>query len=192
MRNSLILGFVLAALVPGAAMGKVQDSASNGFTVKQTYNVATTPEEAYRRFIRVGEWWNSQHTFSGDARNLSIEEKAMGCWCEKLPGGGAVRHLQVVYLAPGKILRFTGGLGPLQAMAATGALTVQFTAAEGGTRVDVTYAVTGYSPTGLNTLAPIVDTVLTEQFTRFSNYVEHGNPVAAPSSPGALDSQAPK
>ncbi len=151
MKNSLILAVILAALLPGAAMGKVQDSAGNGFTLTQTYNVAASPEEAYRRLIRIGEWWNSEHTFSGDAHNLSIEEKPMGCFCEKLPGGGAVRHMQVVFMAPGKVLRFTGGLGPLQAMAVTGALTVQFTAAESGTRVDVTYAVTGYSAAGLNT-----------------------------------------
>jgi hypothetical protein len=180
MRNRLILGVILAALLPATALCKVEDSASNGFTIKQSYTVAAAPEEAYRRLIRVGEWWNSQHTFSGDAHNLTIEERPMGCWCEKLPGGGAVRHMELVFMAPGKTLRFVGGLGPLQAMAATGAFTVQFTAAEGGTRVDVTYAVTGYSATGLHTLAPIVDTVFTEQFTRFKNYVEKGNPVAAP------------
>jgi hypothetical protein len=176
MKNRSILSVILAVLVPGAAVCKVQDSASTGFTIKQTYNVGAAPDEVYRRFVRVGEWWNSAHTFSGDAHNLSIEEKAMGCWCEKLPGGGAVRHMQVVNFAPGRLLRFTGGLGPLQAMAATGAFTVQFTAAEGGTRVDVTYAVTGYSPAGLNTLAPVVDSVFTEQLTRFKNYVEHDNP----------------
>jgi hypothetical protein len=179
MKKKLILGVILAALVPSAALCKVLDSASNGFTVKETYTVAATPDEAYRRVIRVGEWWNSQHTFSGDAHNLSIEEKPMGCWCEKLPGGGAVRHMQVVYLAPGKLLRFTGGLGPLQGMAATGALTVQFTAVEGGTRVDVLYAVTGYSAGGLNALAAPVDSVLAEQFLRFKNYIEQGNPAPA-------------
>jgi hypothetical protein len=176
MRNSMILGVILAVLVPGAAMGTVQDSTSSGFTIKQTYTVTATPDEAYRKLMRVGEWWNSAHTFSGDAHNLSIEEKPMGCWCEKLPNGGAVRHMEVVFLAPGKTLRFIGGLGPLQAMAVTGSFTVQFTAAEGGTKVEVTYTVTGYSPTGLNTLAPIVDNVLTEQFTRFKSFVDGGKP----------------
>jgi hypothetical protein len=178
MKNSLILGFVLAVLVPGAAVCKVLDAAAAGFTVKQTQNVALTPDEAYRRFLRIGEWWNSAHTMSGDAHNLSIEEKAMGCFCEKIPGDGVVRHLEVAALVPGKLLRLTGGLGPLGSMAVTGTLTVQFTAAEGGTRVDITYVVGGYSPTGLDALAPPVDNVLAEQLTRFKNYGEHGNPVA--------------
>jgi hypothetical protein len=180
MKTGVILSLVLAVLVPGVAAGKVQDAAAGGFTIRQTYNVAVTPEDAYRRFFRIGEWWNSQHTYSGDAHNLSIEEKPMGCFCEKLPGGGAVRHLELVYLAPGKLLRFTGGLGPLGTLATAGTLTVQFAAAEGGTRMDVTYAVAGYSPTGLDALAPPVDGVLAEQLTRFKNYVEHGNPAAAP------------
>jgi len=178
MKNRLILGLVLATLLPGAARSTVQDSAPGGFTIKQTYSVAATPEDAYRRFLRIGEWWNSQHTFSGDAHNLSIEEKPMGCFCEKLAGGGAARHMELVYLAPGKLLRFTGGLGPLGALATAGTFTVQFTAADGGTRIDATYAVGGYSPTGLAPLAPTVDMVLAEQFTRFKNYVEHGNPAA--------------
>jgi len=180
MKKRWILGVMVAALVPVAAVCKVQDSASSGFTITQTYNVAASPQDAYRHFLRVGEWWNSAHTISGDAHNLSIEEKAMGCWCEKLPGGGAVRHMEVVYVAPGKLLRFTGALGPLQVMAVTGSFTVQFTAVEGGTRVDVTYAVSGYLAAGLNTLAPIVDTVFTEQFTRFKAHVEQGNPAPAP------------
>jgi hypothetical protein len=38
---------------------------------------------------------------------------------------GGVRHMQVVYVDPGKTLRMIGGLGPLQSMAATGSMTVR-------------------------------------------------------------------
>jgi hypothetical protein len=69
------------------------------------------------------------HTFSGNAHNLSIEEKAMGCFCEKLPDGGGVSHMEVVYFAPGKTLRLSGALGPLNTWAAPvdGVLEEQFT-----------------------------------------------------------------
>jgi hypothetical protein len=70
----------------------------------------------------------------------------------------------------------SGGLGPLQSMAATGSLSFQLAAAPGGTRLDVTYAVTGYLAAGMNSLAGPVDAVLMEQITRFKNYIEHGNP----------------
>jgi hypothetical protein len=178
MKHSLILVLAMVALIPGLAAGKVQDSTANGFTIKQSYNMAAAPDEVYRRFLRIGEWWSSDHTYSHDAHNLSIEEKPMGCFCEKLPGGG-VRHLELVFVMPGKLLRFTGGLGPMLGMAVAATLSVQFTAAEGGTRVDMTYTAGGYSPEGLNSLAGIIDTVLAEQFGRLKNYVEHGNPVAA-------------
>ena len=41
---------------------------------------------------------------------------------EKLPDGGFVRHLQIVYYQPGKSLRLTGGLGPLQELGVHGSL----------------------------------------------------------------------
>src|SRR5260221_553575 len=112
----------------------------------------------------------------GDSHNLSIEEKPMGCFCEKLPNQGAVRHMEVVYLVPGKSLVLSGALGPLQSLAATGSMTIQLSAAEGGTKLAVGYAVTGYLPAGMNTWAAPVDAVITEQFSRLKNLVERGDP----------------
>jgi hypothetical protein len=172
MKRLVIFCLVLAA----AAYAQAPDSAANGFTVKQSYDVAAAPADAYKKFLAVGEWWDSAHTFSQDAHNLSIEEKAQGCWCEKLPGGGGVRHMELINFAPGKILRFSGGLGPLQGMAAAATLTVTFTAKEGGTRVDMTYAVLGYAGSGITALEPAVQGVFAGAFGRFKNYAEHGNP----------------
>ena len=75
---------VLLLLIPGCAWGAVTDSSSAGFTIQSAYTVKASPSEVYGRFMRVGEWWNPAHTYSGDAHNLSIEEKPMGCFCEKL------------------------------------------------------------------------------------------------------------
>ncbi|MBZ5591475.1 MAG: hypothetical protein LAP39_04515 [Acidobacteriia bacterium] len=77
---------------------------------------------------------------------------------------------------PGKALGLTGALGPLQSIAAAGNMAVQFAPADGGTKLDVTYSVTGYLPAGMNTWAEPVNSVLTEQFTRLKNYVERGDP----------------
>ena len=160
------------------AMPEVVDSSSAGFTVKATLNIQANPDAVYRGLIHnIGDWWSSEHSFSGNSHNLSIEEKVGGCFCEKLPNGGGVRHMEVVFLAPGKTVRLIGGLGPLQSIAATGSMTMQLSAVDGGTKLEVTYAVTGYLPAGMNTWAAPVDSVLTEQFTRFKNYVEHGDPV---------------
>jgi hypothetical protein len=173
MRQSMLLAAAIVALAPGFAAAEVVDSAGNGFTARTTLNIQASPDEVYGRLIHnIGDWWNPAHTFSGDAHNLSIEEKAMGCWCEKLPGGGVARHMEAVYLAPGKTIVFLGGLGPLQSMAATGSLTIRLAPAAGGTKLEATYAVTGYLAGGMNTLAAPVDSVLAEQFTRLKSYIE--------------------
>jgi uncharacterized protein YndB with AHSA1/START domain len=174
MRGWRAGAFLAAALVlTGAARADVADSAANGFTIKITLNVQAAPADVYRNLVHnVGEWWNAEHTFSRDAHNLSIEDRPMGCFCEKLPDGGGVRHLEVVYAAPGKALVMTGGLGPFQSMAATGSLSVQLTPASGGTKISVTYAVTGYFPSGMNTWAAPANAMLTDQFTRLKAFVE--------------------
>jgi uncharacterized protein YndB with AHSA1/START domain len=179
MRNQFAFSLMIFALTTGIAKPDVVDSASNGFTVKVTVQIQAAPKDVYRQLIHnVGDWWNSAHTYSGDAHNLSIEEKPMGCFCEKLPNEGSVRHMEVVSLLPGKAIGMTGALGPLQNIAATGNMRMQLSASEGGTKLDVVYAVTGYLPAGMNAFAAPVNSVLTEQFTRLKNYIEHGNPAA--------------
>src|SRR5262249_806356 len=100
------------------------------------------------------------------------EEKASGCFCEKLPDGGGVRHMEVVTIMPGKMVVMTGALGPMQALAAAGNLRVVFAPEEGGTKLEATYAVVGYLPNGMNAFAGPADAMLTDQFTRFKNYAE--------------------
>jgi uncharacterized protein YndB with AHSA1/START domain len=166
---------LLLLLMPTAALAAVADSAANGFTIKLSFNIAAPPDEVYRKLVHnIGDWWSSDHTFSHDAHNLSIEEKPMGCFCEKLPGGGAVRHLEVVNFVPGRTLVMNGGLGPMQALATTGSLTIALAPDGQGTKLDVTYAAGGYVAAGLNTWAGPVDGVLTQQFTRLKSFVETG------------------
>ena len=168
---------MMMALAPAWVKAEVADASAGGFTVKISLRVQAPPDEVYRRLTQnVGDWWNSEHTYSGSSHNLTIETKARGCFCEKLPNDGSVRHMEVVFVAPGKALGLTGALGPLQSIAAAGNMGIAFTAADGGTKLDVTYGVAGYLPAGMNTWAAPVDAVLTEQFTRLKNFVEHGSP----------------
>src|SRR5579872_3285342 len=177
MRINTVFAVLIFALAPGWAAAAVADASANGFTVKLTLRVQAAPDDVYRRIIHnVGDWWNPSHTLSGSSRNLSIEERAMGCFCEKLPNHGAVRHMEVLYFAPGERLKLGGALGPLQSMAAAEVMDIQLSPAEGGTKLEVTYAVTGYLPAGMNTWAAPVDSILTEQFMRLKNYVERGDP----------------
>ena len=184
MRVTTIFAALLFVIAPRWAMGGVADSSSTGFTVKISLTIQAAPADVYRRLVRdVGDWWDPQHTFSGDSHNLSIEERPMGCFCEKLPNQGAVRHMEVLLVAPGKTLVLSGGLGPLQSIAATGSMTIQLSPAQDGTKLDLAYAVTGYIPAGMNTWAAPVDSVLRQQLTRLKNYAEHGDPAPKASGP---------
>jgi len=161
---------VILLLIPRWAAAEVADAAANGFTVKATLNVQASPDDVYRKLVRnVGDWWDPGHTFSGDSHNLTIDEKPAGCFCEKLPGRGGVRHMEVVFLAPGKQMVLAGALGPLQSMAVSGNMTIRLSTLGSGTKLEVTYAVVGYLLAGMNTLAAQVDSVIQLQFTRLKN-----------------------
>jgi hypothetical protein len=171
-------GVVLALLILTAAPAEatVVDAAAGGFTVRQTVEVSASAAAAYRTLVdRAGEWWQSDHTFSGSAANLSIDARPGGCFCEKLPGGGGVRHLTVVYADAGKLLRLTGGLGPLQDMAVEGTMTWRFAESRGKTTIEMIYKVGGYAPGGFAALAPVVDMVLSTQVGRLKLLIDIGH-----------------
>ena len=179
MRKKIVWAVLACVFVCATCLGEVADSNANGFTVKITSSIHAAPRDVYNKLIHsVGDWWSSKHTFSGDAHNLSIEERPMGCFCEKLPNGGGVRHMEVVFFAPGKTLRMAGAMGPLQGMGTFAVLTFTLTPEDRGTKVEIVYALTGYSPQGMSSWAATLDGVLTEQVTRLKNYIETGNPVS--------------
>ena len=77
---------------------------------------------------------------------------------------------------PTHMLRMTGGLGPLGLMGVDGNMTWEFEDDENSTRVRFTYAVGGYSASGLDEMAPAVDVVIGEALGRLKAYVETGTP----------------
>ncbi len=169
-----VAGLALAITVGAAPRlrAEVVDVGANGFTIKIVRHVAVPPAKAFATALAIGTWWGSDHTFSGVAGNMTIDPKPGGCWCEQLVNGGGVRHMEVVFVDPAKLLRFAGGLGPLQSMAATGAMTWEFKAAGDGTDLTWTYAVTGYQPGGFEQLAPAVDGVLASQLDNLKRVAE--------------------
>lgn len=168
-----------AALLAGPApvSGEVLDVGDNGFGIRSTVTVPADPARAYVAVVdEIGKWWDPAHTFSGEAANLSIDARPQGCWCERLPGQGGVRHMTVVYADPGKLIRFAGGIGPLQAMAVAGTMSWTFVPAGKGATVEIRYAVGGYNPGGFKDLAPVVDSVLRGQLERYRRYLETARP----------------
>lgn len=170
MKTAALILPALLASAPAAA--EVRSATPAGFAVESKVTVPVPPAEAYAALGRIGSWWNSAHSFSGNAANMRLELRVDGCFCERLPdGNGELQHGRVIYAQPGQMLRYSGGLGPLQGEASIGTLTWQLRAVEGGTEITQTYVVGGYVRQGFEALAPVVDSVMTEALGRLRGHL---------------------
>jgi len=162
--------FTLAlAVAPLPAAAEVTASGDSGFVSHNEAVVAATPQATWDAMLRPADWWNGDHTYSGDAANMTITPEAGGCFCETVPDtGGEIEHMRVVYLAPGSTLRMTGGLGPLQSEAVAGVLTMTLAPDGELTRITWDYVVGGYMRMPMTDLAPLVDQVVGEQLLRLA------------------------
>jgi hypothetical protein len=165
---SIITAALLTLSLP--AMAEVLQSGDGGFSVSHTAEIEAEPFVVYRTMTsHVDQWWNGEHSWSADASNLYIEPELGKCFCERLPGGGKVEHLRIIYISPGKEIRFDGALGPLQRMAVNGRMIWTIDATETGSKVTFAYHVHGFFEGGLGQIAPAVDGVIGEQLSRLAS-----------------------
>lgn len=169
MGRAATLGLALAGLLllSGQANAELAHSDGHGFTVHHSALTPAEPFAAYRTLTaHIDQWWSPDHSWSGNAANLYFDAQRGGCFCERLPDGGRVEHLRIIYLAPGSEIRFDGALGPLQQMPVQGRMIWTIEAAEGGSRITFDYHVFGHPAGGLTGIAPAVDGVIGEQLQR--------------------------
>jgi uncharacterized protein YndB with AHSA1/START domain len=165
----ITIALILLALAAAPAAAAVEESSPGGFILRNQAVVAASPSETWAMLGRVGQWWNKDHTYSGDAANMRLDLRAGGCFCERVAawkgatGVGEVEHGRVLTALPGALLVLDAPLGPLQTQALVGRLTWTLRAVDGGTEVTQGFAAGGYARGGADKLAPIVDKVLAEQ-----------------------------
>ncbi len=163
-----------------AAIGPVRAETSevspSGFTITYAVAVDADPQKVWQAFTQLPQWWNSAHTWSGQAANLSLDASAGGCWCEGWGNGASAVHGRVLLAIPGSVLRLQAWLGPLQEMPVAGVLSFGTARRDGATRLRVTYRVAGAPEAGLDKLAPAVDGVIGEQVKRLKAYIDTGKP----------------
>ena len=177
MRSTVVTLAILFAILAAPLRGEVIESTTAGFLVRNTAAINAPPAKVYAALTDgVGRWWDPAHTFSHDSRNLSVDAKPGGCFCERLPDGGGVQHMSVVYVSPGKLLRLTGAIGPLQEAALSGTMTWNLLPAGSGTTVELSYTVGGFRAGGFRDIASVVDGVLHGQLARLKALVETGRP----------------
>ena len=171
------LGTLVLVLLAATPAQSAPEITPNGFLVKFEVGVNAPTGKVYEALVgQVGSWWNPEHTYSHDAKNLSIDARPGGCFCEKLPNGGGIEHLRVIYLAPPQVVRFSGALGPLQASGVTGSMTWKLSDDSDSTRIELSYSVGGFIQGGFDKIAPAVEAMLREQMDRLKHFAETGKP----------------
>ena len=171
------LGALTLVMLSGTTAQSAPQVTQNGFLVQFDVSVNAPPAKVYEALVgQIGSWWNPEHTYSHDAKNLSIDARPGGCFCEKLPNSGGIEHLRVVYVASPQVIRFSGALGPLQASGVAGSMTWKLTGDAGSTRLELSYSVGGFIQGGFGKIAPAVEVMLREQLDRLKLFVETGKP----------------
>lgn len=180
------------ALVAVPARADVVMKTDAGFVARVITEVAVSPAEAWKAMTTPSGWWQSQHTFSGEAANLTLDPMAGGCFCEKMPPPkgapptqrvGSVQHMRVIYAEPNRALRLSGALGPLQSEAAAGTMTMTLKPTDRGTRILWEYVVGGFMRYKVEDIAPAVDRMLGAQLGSLAKTLGLVPPDAAAATP---------
>jgi hypothetical protein len=175
--NKILLLAACVTLIASPVAAEVKSQSDNGFVVGHTAEVLAKPDEVWKRLLVPKDWWNPAHSWSGKTDGFYIDAQAGGCFCELLQDKaadgstkprGSVEHMRVLFTDPGKVLRMTGALGPLQSEAMQGTLTVAMEPLKdgAGTRLSLSYVVGGYMRYKVTDIAPSVDAMLGDQFQR--------------------------
>jgi uncharacterized protein YndB with AHSA1/START domain len=167
---------VAALAAGGVAHAEAINVSATGFTSQYREELKASSDDVWKALVQLPRWWNSSHTYSGQASNLSLDAQAGGCWCERWGDGQSVQHGTVVLAMPGRVLRVLGNLGPLQDLPVNGVLTFAITTQDGKTSLRMTYRVAGPPDAGLEKLGPVVDRVIGEQYKRLKALIETGKP----------------
>lgn len=171
----LPLLIALSLLVAAPAAAEVKQATPDTMLLVYEHVVDAPPGAVYEAIGKIAQWWEDSHTWSGNARNLSLDLQAGGCMCERWDKG-SVAHARVLLAMPGETLRLDAPFGPLQEMAVSAVLTFAVKPAATGTTLTVTYRVSGNAAHGLDKLAAVVDGVLGAQTARLERFAETGKP----------------
>ena len=176
-----IRAIVVAALcmaAAGACSAEVKQAAPDGFTLAYTRTLDVPPAKVYAAITAIDRWWSGEHTYSGDAHNLTLGAAAGDCFCERWKDAtgrdNSVRHGVVLMARADQAFRIEGALGPLQGMGVAAVLSIGTRPEGSGTVLTMVYKVNGSASSALDKLAGAVDGVLQVQFTRLGDLAATG------------------
>jgi hypothetical protein len=173
----VFLAALLLLPLSGPVAAEVRDVERDGFSLVMTAEAAVPRDRVFAALTRPAEWWDAEHSWSGDIRNMSFDARAGGCWCEALGSGGSVEHGRVVAHDPARgVIVMNSLLGPLLETAQSGQLIWRVEPAENSAASRITWIYrVAVQPTGNPAqdavFASAVDHVLGQQLARFVAHV---------------------
>ena len=169
-----VFTLLLAGLMANVAEAELIRSTADGFIIRHEATVEGDVTAVFETMTAsVGRWWSPDHSFSGDAGNMLIDQQ---CFCERW-SGNLVRHLDTVIWREDSKVVMEGGLGPLKEVGLNGTMIWTLTADDDGTTTLIwKYHVYGYSDTDMSALATAVDGVLAEQLGRLVGFLRLAGP----------------
>lgn len=161
--------FVLPLCIGGtaSATAEVLSASPSHYSLKQEGYSELSPNDLWQRLIKPESWWHPDHTYSGDAANLSLDAKAGGVWSEQWDGG-SVEHGRVLLAQHSETLRLDAPFGPLQELGVQVVWTISLKAEGSGTKVTFTEIANGTPASKLDAIAGAVDFVKTEAINRLT------------------------
>lgn len=166
-----------ASLGLSPVSAEVAETRDNGFVIALDAETSADVRTTWLKLIMPSQWWESSHTWSGNAANLRMSAQGGGCFCEVIPGKddesrpplqGGAEHMRVIQAVPDAVLRMRGALGPLQGEAVDGVMTITLASSDRGTKLHLEYVVGGYMRYSIPDISASVDKVLRTQLARLT------------------------
>ena len=154
-------------LLASPATAEVVASNADGFISRSETLIQKPSASVWAALGNWGQWWDPAHSYSGKPGSLSLDLKAGGQLAEQWDGG-SVLHATVLSALPPKLLRLSGGFGPLQSLPVNAVLSFTLKPEGQSTRLTMTYSVGGPASLQLHKLAGPVDQVMSAGFQRLA------------------------
>lgn len=147
---------LLLAAVPADA--EIVSASDTHYVLRLEARSSMSTDALWERVVDPAVWWHPDHTYSGDAGNLSLDVEAGGLWREDWDGG-SVAHGRVLGVQHGKLLRLDAPFGPLATVGAYTTWTITIVPDGDGAKVVFDEIAHAPATAKLGELAGAVDSV---------------------------------
>jgi uncharacterized protein YndB with AHSA1/START domain len=174
MFRSALIGAALALPAAAPASAEIVSRSENAFTLRFAVGLEASREDVVAAVGDIPQWWDGDHTYTGNAANLTFSLEEGGCWCERMGDGSIFEHAVVTAVEPTRVA-LNAPLGPLNDKATRADLTFSAGPENRGVLAAMDFVVEG---PGVGAFADAVHGVMQRGWTRYIRFIEYGEPEA--------------